>query len=108
MDPYQAHPVFDDKDVDAEPVDIPEEEDKELNNFIVSQVVLTGLEDDPTHEFEIGQQFENKEEVMMVIKMYSIRKVVEYKIFESDQFKYVLHCTQFGSGCQWNIRILYH
>ncbi|RYQ83078.1 hypothetical protein Ahy_B10g101699 [Arachis hypogaea] len=32
--------MSDDEDVDAEPVDIPEEEDEELNNFRMSQVTL--------------------------------------------------------------------
>ncbi|RYR06472.1 hypothetical protein Ahy_B05g073807 [Arachis hypogaea] len=109
QDHYQIHPVSDDKDVDAELVDIPEEEHEELNNSTVSQVALTqpaisrpydhlahystlnldtmnvdwsfgqgGSEDDPTHNFEIGQQFDNKEAVMTI-----------------------------RSGCQWNIRIAY-
>ncbi|RYR26924.1 hypothetical protein Ahy_B02g061237 [Arachis hypogaea] len=38
------------------------------------------FEDDPTHEFEIGQQFKNKKEVVIAVKMYSIRRAVEYKI----------------------------
>ncbi|XP_025616556.1 uncharacterized protein [Arachis hypogaea] len=120
MDHYQAHPVFDDEDIDVELMDILEEENEELNNFKVSQVALTqlaisklwsfsqgGPEDDPTHEFEIGQQFDNKEEAVMAVKIYSIKRVVEYKILESDQLKYDVHCTHVGLGCQWNIRIAY-
>ncbi|MED6165298.1 hypothetical protein PIB30_098257, partial [Stylosanthes scabra] len=33
-----------------------------------------GPDDDPTAEFEVGQQFENKEEVLMAVKTYSIRR----------------------------------
>ncbi|MED6199217.1 hypothetical protein PIB30_073850 [Stylosanthes scabra] len=62
-----------------------------------------GPDDDPTSEFEIGQQFDNKEVVLIAIKIYSIRRAVEYKILESDQLKYSVKCTQFGSGCEWSI-----
>ncbi|MED6162078.1 hypothetical protein PIB30_066958 [Stylosanthes scabra] len=35
-----------------------------------------GPDDDPTTEFEVGQQFENKEEVLMAVKTYSILRGV--------------------------------
>ncbi|XP_016194992.1 uncharacterized protein LOC107635959 [Arachis ipaensis] len=44
-------------------------------------------EEDPSNEFEVGQQFENKEEVMLAFKRYNIRRVVEYKVLESDQLR---------------------
>ncbi|RYR66108.1 hypothetical protein Ahy_A03g012050 [Arachis hypogaea] len=44
--------------------------------------------DDPTNEFEIEQQYENKEKVIMAVKMYSIKRVIEYKILKSGQLKY--------------------
>ncbi|MED6134668.1 hypothetical protein PIB30_039128 [Stylosanthes scabra] len=46
-----------------------------------------GPDDDSTCEFEIEQQFDNKEAVLIAIKTYSIRRAVEYKILESDQLK---------------------
>ncbi|MED6165144.1 hypothetical protein PIB30_096748 [Stylosanthes scabra] len=52
-----------------------------------------GPDDDLTSEFEVGQQFDNKEAILIVIKKYSIRRAVEYKILESDQLKYFVHCT---------------
>ncbi|RYR75775.1 hypothetical protein Ahy_A01g000360 [Arachis hypogaea] len=64
------------------------------------------FEEDPTNEFEIGQQFENKEKVILTIKTYNIRRAVEYKILESDQLKYAIKCIQFKSGCRWNKRML--
>ncbi|MED6127568.1 hypothetical protein PIB30_089244, partial [Stylosanthes scabra] len=33
-----------------------------------------GPDDDPTTEFEVGQEFQNKEAVMMAIRMYSIKR----------------------------------
>ncbi|MED6173913.1 hypothetical protein PIB30_064201 [Stylosanthes scabra] len=66
-----------------------------------------GPDDDPKSEFEVGQQFDNKEAVLIAIKTYSIRRAVEYKILKSDQLKYSVQCTQFGTGCQWRIRVSY-
>ncbi|MED6210431.1 hypothetical protein PIB30_064095 [Stylosanthes scabra] len=57
-----------------------------------------GPDDDPTAEFEVGQQFENKEEVLMAIKSYSIMRADQFKIRESDQLKYVVQCSEFGKG----------
>ncbi|RYR48157.1 hypothetical protein Ahy_A07g034153 [Arachis hypogaea] len=66
-----------------------------------------GPEEDLVSEFEIGQQFENKEGVILAIKTYNIRRGEEYKILERDQLKYDAQCIQFGFGCGWNIRISY-
>ncbi|RYQ95024.1 hypothetical protein Ahy_B08g090005 [Arachis hypogaea] len=32
---------------------------------------------------------------------------MEYKILESDHLKYSVQYTQFGTGCQWSIRVSY-
>ncbi|RYQ83154.1 hypothetical protein Ahy_B10g101776 [Arachis hypogaea] len=58
-----------------------------------------GPKDDPTNEFEVRQQFEDKQPVLMVVKIYNITRNVEYKILESDHLKYYVHCTQFRMGC---------
>ncbi|XP_016172742.1 uncharacterized protein LOC107615149 [Arachis ipaensis] len=58
-----------------------------------------------TDEFEVGQRFETKEEAVLTIKSYNIRRGVEYKVFESDQLKYHGKCVQFGNGCNWLIRV---
>ncbi|MED6219075.1 hypothetical protein PIB30_032544 [Stylosanthes scabra] len=41
-----------------------------------------GPDDDPTSEFEVWQQFDNKESVFIAIKTYNFRRAVEYKIPE--------------------------
>ncbi|MED6153883.1 hypothetical protein PIB30_106341 [Stylosanthes scabra] len=46
-----------------------------------------GPDDDPVDEFEVGQEFADKEAVVMAVKTYSIRRAVEYKILESDRLK---------------------
>ncbi|RYR55987.1 hypothetical protein Ahy_A05g021805 [Arachis hypogaea] len=128
QDHYQIHLMSDDKDVDAKLVDIPEEEHEELNDFTMSQPAISrpydhlthystlnldamngdwsfgqgGSEDNPTHDFEIGQQFDNKE-VVMAVKMYSIKRAVEYKIVESNQFENIcIACRQKQE--KWEIR----
>ncbi|RYQ97137.1 hypothetical protein Ahy_B08g093149 [Arachis hypogaea] len=66
-----------------------------------------GSEDDPSNKFEVGQQFQNKKEVMLAVKRYNIRRGAEYKIIESDQLRYNVQCIQFGPGCSWSILISY-
>ncbi|RYR07678.1 hypothetical protein Ahy_B05g075085 [Arachis hypogaea] len=56
-------------------------------------------------EFEVGQWFQSKEEVVLMVKNYNIRRGVQYKVFESDQLKYHGKCVQFGNGCNWLIRV---
>ncbi|MED6162272.1 hypothetical protein PIB30_068858, partial [Stylosanthes scabra] len=46
-------------------------------------------DDDPVDEFEVGQQFEDKQAIMLVVKAYNIRRVVEY-IVKSDRLKYAV------------------
>ncbi|XP_016171087.1 uncharacterized protein LOC107613548 [Arachis ipaensis] len=56
-------------------------------------------------EFQIGQSFQNKDEVVLSVKDYSIRRGVEYRVVESDHLKYHGRCKEFGKGCTWLIRI---
>ncbi|XP_072058076.1 uncharacterized protein [Arachis hypogaea] len=56
-------------------------------------------------EFQVGQSFHSKEEVVLTVKDYSIRRGVEYRVMESDHFKYHGRCNEFGKGCTWMIRI---
>ncbi|MED6212077.1 hypothetical protein PIB30_079809, partial [Stylosanthes scabra] len=57
------------------------------------------------NEFEIGQIFQTKEEAVLSVKSYSIRRGVEYKVKESNHAKYHARCKNFGSGCEWLIRV---
>ncbi|XP_016178943.1 uncharacterized protein LOC107621434 [Arachis ipaensis] len=49
-------------------------------------------------EFQFGQQFQDKEEVVFSVKTYSIRRGVEYKVLESDHRKYYGKCKEFRSA----------
>ncbi|RYR12293.1 hypothetical protein Ahy_B04g069833 [Arachis hypogaea] len=50
-------------------------------------------------------QFQDKEEVVLSVKTYSIRRGVQYKVVESDYRRYVGKCSEFGNGCTWFIRL---
>ncbi|XP_016164139.1 uncharacterized protein LOC107606613 [Arachis ipaensis] len=56
-------------------------------------------------EFQVGQQFQNKEEVVLCVKTYSIRSEVEYKVMELNHDKYYDKCKEFGNSYRWLIRI---
>ncbi|XP_072071681.1 uncharacterized protein [Arachis hypogaea] len=56
-------------------------------------------------EFQIGQSFQNKDEAVLSVKDYSIRRGVEYRMLESDHLKYHGKCKKFGKGCSWLIRV---
>ncbi|XP_016167962.1 uncharacterized protein LOC107610423 [Arachis ipaensis] len=56
-------------------------------------------------EFQIGQSFHNKDEVVLSVKDYSICRGVEYRVLESDHLKYHGKCKEFSKGCSWLIRI---
>ncbi|XP_015953516.1 uncharacterized protein LOC107477934 [Arachis duranensis] len=56
-------------------------------------------------EFQVGQQFQDKDEALLSVKTYSIRRGVQYKVVESDYRRYVGKCSEFGNGCTWLIRM---
>ncbi|MED6175793.1 hypothetical protein PIB30_081691 [Stylosanthes scabra] len=50
-------------------------------------------------EFRVGHRFSTREAVQMAVKNYSIRRTAEYRVVESDPYKYVCRCKQYGAGC---------
>ncbi|XP_015948672.1 uncharacterized protein LOC107473607 [Arachis duranensis] len=56
-------------------------------------------------EFQVGQQFQDKEDALLSVKTYSIHRGVQYKVVESDYRRYVGKCSEFGNGCTWLIRL---
>ncbi|XP_072090454.1 uncharacterized protein [Arachis hypogaea] len=55
-------------------------------------------------EFAIGMEFSSREAVMMAVKDYTIRRGVDYRVYESEPLTFYAKCTQYGSGCDWLIR----
>ncbi|RYR44083.1 hypothetical protein Ahy_A08g040457 [Arachis hypogaea] len=56
-------------------------------------------------EFQIGQSFQSKEEVVLSVKDYSIWRGVEYRVMQLDHLKYQGICKEHGNGCMWLICI---
>ncbi|MED6199660.1 hypothetical protein PIB30_078002 [Stylosanthes scabra] len=90
---YQLNHDSDNDQEDNEPVVVAqgEEDDEEEEDKVEEQG--GGPDDDPVDEFEVGQQFDDKEAVLIAVKTYSIRRAVEYKILESDRLKYAVQCA---------------
>ncbi|XP_015967026.1 uncharacterized protein LOC107490731 [Arachis duranensis] len=47
----------------------------------------------------------SKDEAVLSVKDYSIRRGIEYRVLESDHLKYHGKCKDFGKSCSWLIRI---
>ncbi|MED6184304.1 hypothetical protein PIB30_046175 [Stylosanthes scabra] len=60
---------------------------------------------DGGEEFRVGHRFSCREAVHMAVKNYNIRRAAEYRVVESDPYKYVCRCKQHGAGCPWRVRV---
>ncbi|RYQ99152.1 hypothetical protein Ahy_B07g087038 [Arachis hypogaea] len=56
-------------------------------------------------EFVVGMEFSSREAVIMAMKDYTIQKGVDYRVYESEPLTFYAKCTQYGSGCDWLIRV---
>ncbi|RYR43476.1 hypothetical protein Ahy_A08g039884 [Arachis hypogaea] len=54
-------------------------------------------------EFAVGMEFSSREGVIKSIKEYTIRRSVDYRVYESEPLTFYAKCTQYGSGCDWLI-----
>ncbi|XP_015961778.1 uncharacterized protein LOC107485758 [Arachis duranensis] len=130
-EPDRVENTMCDDDSDQEPVDIIGESDDDTGanphaqhgpsssgtqqyppHFSTLNLEALGLQVDcgPTvggsfTEFQIGQSFQNKDEAVLSVKDYSIRRGVEYRVIESDHLKYHGKCKEFSKGCTWLIRV---
>ncbi|MED6211461.1 hypothetical protein PIB30_073853 [Stylosanthes scabra] len=60
---------------------------------------------DGGEEFRVGHRFSCREAVHLAVKNYNIRRAAEYRVLESDQYKYVCHYKQHEAGCPWKLRV---
>ncbi|XP_015940843.1 uncharacterized protein LOC107466382 [Arachis duranensis] len=67
---------------------------------VESATVADDSDDDIPHTTPV-----DKEEIMLSVKTYSIRRGVEYKVLESDHRKYYGKWKEFGNDCTWLIRV---
>ncbi|XP_025616710.1 uncharacterized protein [Arachis hypogaea] len=56
-------------------------------------------------EFVVGMEFSSREAVIKAVKDYTIRRSVDYRVYESEPLTFYAKCTQYGSGCDWLIRV---
>ncbi|RYR46727.1 hypothetical protein Ahy_A07g032507 [Arachis hypogaea] len=59
----------------------------------------------PDGEFTVGIEFSSREAVIKAMKDYTIRRGVDYRVYESEPTKFYAKCTQYGAGCDWLIRV---
>ncbi|RYR61252.1 hypothetical protein Ahy_A04g018400 [Arachis hypogaea] len=50
-------------------------------------------------------KFSSREAVIMAMKDYTIRRGVDYQVYESEPLTFYAKCTQYRSGCDWLIRV---
>ncbi|RYR10785.1 hypothetical protein Ahy_B05g079268 [Arachis hypogaea] len=56
-------------------------------------------------KFAVGMEFIFRKAVIKAIKEYTIRRSVDYRVYESEPLTFYAKCTQYGSGCDWLIRV---
>ncbi|RYQ95467.1 hypothetical protein Ahy_B08g090769 [Arachis hypogaea] len=56
-------------------------------------------------EFAVGMEFSSREAVIKAMKEYTLRRSVDYRVYESELLTFYAKCTQYGSGCDWLIRV---
>ncbi|RYR32981.1 hypothetical protein Ahy_A10g047510 [Arachis hypogaea] len=56
-------------------------------------------------EFAVGMEFSSREAVIKAIKEYTIRRSVDYRVYEFEPLTFYAKCTQYGSGCDWLIQV---
>ncbi|XP_016169132.2 uncharacterized protein LOC107611751 [Arachis ipaensis] len=56
-------------------------------------------------EFTVGMEFNSREEVIKAMKDYTIRRGVDYRVYESKPTTFYAKCTHYGKGCDWLIRV---
>ncbi|RYR41964.1 hypothetical protein Ahy_A08g038411 [Arachis hypogaea] len=56
-------------------------------------------------EFVVGMEFSSREAVIKAVKEYTIRRSVDYRVYESEPLTFYAKCTQYGSRCDWLIRV---
>ncbi|RYR39309.1 hypothetical protein Ahy_A09g044817 [Arachis hypogaea] len=50
-------------------------------------------------------KFSTREAVIRAIKNYTIHKGVDYRVYEREPMTFYAKCTQYGTSCDWLIRV---
>ncbi|XP_052110295.1 uncharacterized protein LOC127741586 [Arachis duranensis] len=117
--PDQVENAMRDDESEQEPVDIDGDSDDDTGGDPDAQhrPSSSGSHQYPPHFSTLnldalGQQEDSgnrsKDEAVLSVKDYSIRRGVEYRVIESNHLKYHGKCKEFGKGCSWLIRVALH
>ncbi|RYR24951.1 hypothetical protein Ahy_B02g058560 [Arachis hypogaea] len=55
--------------------------------------------------FMMGMEFSSREAVIKAMKDYTIRRGVDYRVYELEPTIFYAKCSQYGGGCDWLIRV---
>ncbi|XP_016167818.1 uncharacterized protein LOC107610261 [Arachis ipaensis] len=50
-------------------------------------------------------EFSSREAIIKAMNEYTLRRSVDYRVYESEPLTFYAKCTQYGSGCDWLIRV---
>ncbi|RYR68511.1 hypothetical protein Ahy_A03g015017 [Arachis hypogaea] len=50
-------------------------------------------------KFTMGMEFSSREAVIKAMKDYTIRRGIDYRVYESEPTIFYAKCTQYGAGC---------
>ncbi|RYR01134.1 hypothetical protein Ahy_B06g079976 [Arachis hypogaea] len=77
----------------------------EFPEYMNAAVVVVEIPMVANGEFAMGMEFSFREAIIMAMKNYNIRRGVDYRVYESKSLTFYTKCTQYGSGCDWLIRV---
>ncbi|RYQ82458.1 hypothetical protein Ahy_B10g101044 [Arachis hypogaea] len=56
-------------------------------------------------EFTVGIEFSSRDAIIKAMKDYTIRRRVDYRVYESEPTTFYAKCTQYVTGRDWLIRV---
>ncbi|XP_020999606.2 uncharacterized protein LOC110281583 [Arachis duranensis] len=93
------------RSLDLEAMHTPEFPEYMNAEYIISGVNVAELPVVVDGEFIVGMEFSSREAVIKAMKDYTIRRGVDYRVYESEPTTFYAKCTQYGAGCDWLIRV---
>nr|XP_025625498.1 uncharacterized protein LOC112717770 [Arachis hypogaea] len=69
-----------------------------------SEYANIGVADPEDGEFRIGMEYSSKKSVVAAIRRYTIVRVVDYDVYESEPQTFYEKCKMYGRWCDWLIR----
>ncbi|RYR78614.1 hypothetical protein Ahy_A01g003451 [Arachis hypogaea] len=80
--------------LDLEAMHVPEFPEYECR-YVIHRIKIPIVADG---EFTVGMEFSSREAIIKPIKEYTIRRSVDYRVYEFEPLTFYAKCTQYGSG----------